>query len=113
MSGGHFGWGHYWDDVDGQWGDAELNELYHDLFCGGEFSVRDYGGLFKSLDFYLSGDICESDYRGIVRRFKDKWFHRTPRNRIAFYEKRLQESCDRFKQELGLMSDQDDESIAS
>ncbi len=26
-------------EADGKWHDNELDELYHDLFCGGEFSV--------------------------------------------------------------------------
>lgn len=102
MSGGYFGWNHSWDDVEGRWQDEELDELYRDLFCGEDFSVRGYGGLFQSLDFYLSGDTDESDYRDAVQRFKEKWFHRTPRNRVEFYENKLQATCDRYKRELGL-----------
>ena len=102
MSGGHFGWNHMPDDLDGEWRDEEINELYRDLFCGGDFSVRGYGGLFQSLDFWLSGDIEESGYRDAVARFKAKWLGRTPKNRVAFYENRLQEACDRYKRELGV-----------
>lgn len=101
MSGGHFGYSYHPENLDGQWRDEEINELYHDLFCGGEFAVRDYGGLFQSLDFYLSYDTSEEDYREAVARFKAKWFHRTPKNRVEFYRNKLQERCDELKRELG------------
>lgn len=87
--------------ADGRWRDEELNELYHDLFCGGDFSVRGYGGLAQSLDFYLSDDTDEEDYREAAARFKAKWMHRTPRNRVEFYRGRLQEYADRLKREMG------------
>lgn len=89
------------DMADGKWRDEELNELYHDLFCGEEFSARGYGGLCLSLDFYLSGDTCEEDYREAVKRFKAKWFHRTPKNRLEYYQNKLQERCDELKREMG------------
>lgn len=88
------------EEADGRWEDEELNALYHDLFVGGEFSVRGYGGLAQSLDFYLSGDICEDGYREAADAFKAKWFLRTPKSRVEFYERRLQEACDRYKREL-------------
>lgn len=62
----------------GKWEDDELNELYYDLFIGGEFAVRHYGGLCQSLDFYLSDDICEEGYLRKLARFKAKWFGREP-----------------------------------
>ena len=102
MSGGHFGYGYNHYDLDGQWCDAEINELYSDLFCSGEFAVRDYGGLYQSLDFYLSSDTDEEDYRDAVKRFKDKWFKKTPKNRVEFYRARIQEYADRCKAELGV-----------
>ena len=80
--------------------DEELNELYHDLFCGGEFAVRDYGGLAQSLDFWLSDDTGEESYREAVKRFKAKWFKRTPKNRLEFYRDKLQQYCDKMKEEL-------------
>lgn len=89
--------------ADGRWCDEELNELYRDLFIGGEFSVRGYGGLCQSLDFYLSSDIGEDSYREKLMRFKAKWFGRTPRNRVAYYERKIQECADRCKAELGLI----------
>lgn len=107
MSGGElFGyrWPDLWPDLseaDGKWRDEELNELYHDLFCGGKFSVRGYGGLAQSLDFWLSGDTEEEDYRDAASRFKAKWMHRTPRNRVEFYQRKLQEYADRLKKEMG------------
>ena len=101
MSGGHFGYGYYPDELDGQWSDEEVNELYHDLFCGGDFSVRGYGGLYQSLDFWLSSDTSEEDYREAVAKFKAKWFHRTPKNRVEFYQGKLQDYCDQLKREMG------------
>lgn len=89
------------EGADGKWEDTELNELYHDLFIGGEFSVRGYDGLCQSLDFYVSGDTCEESYRDAVKRFKAKWFHRTPKNRLEYYQGKLQEHCDKLKAEMG------------
>ncbi len=89
-------------EADGKWHDNELDELYHDLFCGGEFSVRGYGGLAQSLDFWLSDDTGEEHYRDAVARFKAKWMHRTPRNRVEFYEGKIQAYADKCKVELGL-----------
>ena len=86
--------------ADGKWQDEELNELYHDLFCGGEFAVRDYGGLAQSLDFYLSDDIDREGYLEAVQRFKQKWMHRTPKNRTEYYQRKLQEYADKLKSEL-------------
>ena len=101
MSGGHFDYGYHPENLGGTWCDEEINELYHDLFCGGEFAVRDYGGLFQSLDFYLSYDTSEEDYREAVKKFKAKWFHRTPKNRVEFYQGKLQDYCDQLKREMG------------
>ena len=101
MSGGHFGWNYMPDDLDGVWRDEEINELFSDLMCGGEFSVRGYGGLFQSLDFWLSSDIGEESYRKAVDAFKKKWMHRTPRNRIEFYQRKLQDYADKLKREMG------------
>ena len=101
MSGGHFGWNYMPDDLDGEWRDEEINELYRDLFCGGDFSVRGYGGLFQSLDFWLSGDIDEESYREAVSQFKTKWMHRTPRNRVEFYQQKLKDYADKLKKEMG------------
>lgn len=91
----------YFDGADHKWQDEELNELYHDMFCGEEFSVRGYGGLCQSLDFYVSGDIDEKEYREAADRFKAKWMHRTPKTRVEFYQRKLQEYADRLKREMG------------
>lgn len=101
MSVGHFG---YWavpDELDGAWMDEEVNDMFRDLFLGGEFSVRGYGGLMQSLDFALSGDIGEEGYREALGRFKAKWLGRTPDDRLEFYQAKLQERCDQLKRELG------------
>lgn len=123
MSGGHFEC-YGMSDVDGRWRDEELNELYFDLFGGGgcyrsrpfgkvyydreprrcEFGPRG-GGLFESLDFHLSGDMNEDEYREEVARFKAKWFRKTPRSRVKFYQDRFREYAEeimrQFEDELG------------
>lgn len=88
------------EEADGKWQDEELNELYSDLFCGGEFAVHGYGGLAQSLDYYLSGDIDRSDYLDYLQEFKRKWFKRTPKNRTEYYQRKLQEYADKLKDEL-------------
>ena len=100
MSGGHFGYSYSPQDLEGEWRDEEINELFNDLMCGGEFSVRGYGGLLQSLDFWLSADTEEESYRDAVSRFKAKWFRRTPKNRLEFYQNKLQECADRLKREM-------------
>ena len=89
------------NEARGKWRDEELNELYDDLFINGRFSVRGYGGLAQSLDFYLSGDIDEEDYRSAATAFKQKWMHRTPRTRLDYYQGKLQEYADKLKAEMG------------
>ena len=124
MSGGHFDtWngGTDYEMLHGEWCDEELNELYDDLFgkmyyrktiTGREvysdgkssFGPRG-GGLFESLDFWLSGDTTEESYLDDVRRFKQKWFKRTPKNRVDYYKDKFmeyaQEIMDKFAEELG------------
>lgn len=121
MSGGHFDC-YGMSDLDGEWRDEELNELYFDLFGAGygayhsrpfgkvyydreprrcEFGPRG-GGLFESLDFFLSGDTTEEDYREDVKRFKDKWFRKTPRNRIKFYQDKFREYAEEIMQQFEL-----------
>lgn len=100
MSGGHFNYASLPYELEGAWRDEEINELIEDLFFSGEFSVRGYGGLLQSLDFWLSADTCEEDYRKSVAAFKQKWFRRTPKNRVEYYQAKLQERCDELKKEL-------------
>lgn len=110
------------DELCGEWRDEELNELFFDLFGGGwrgykgqfwtrredrecEFGPRG-GGLFESLDFWLSGDTCEESYRDDVRRFKRKWLSKkTPSNRVEFYQRRFETYArgimKKFMEELG------------
>lgn len=89
------------DEAAEKWQDEELNELYHDLFMGEEFSVRGYGGLCQTLDFYLSDDTSEEFYRKQVAAFKKKWMRRTPKGRVEFYQEKLQKYADRLKMEMG------------
>lgn len=97
MSGGHFGYDAVSYEVDGAWRDAELNELVGDLFFNAEFSVRGYGGLLQSLDFWICGDIGEGDYRDAVRRFKEKWFEGSREERLKGY---VDDKIERTRREL-------------
>ena len=90
--------------LDGEWRDEEVNELVSDLFVNGTFAVRGYGGLLQTLDFWLSGDVSEEDYREAVARFKRKWLGRTPKKRAEFYQDILQRRCDELKRELAAMA---------
>lgn len=108
MSGGLYSvYGLDCSDVD--WRDHELNELWSDLTHGKEFSVRGYDGLLQSLDFFECSDIDREDYMEAVQRFKRKWFHKTPRNRVEFYRGVIQRCADECKQELGLDGGRDEQ----
>ncbi len=101
MSGGRF---NYTNDsvryeMEGEWLDAEINEMFYDLFCAPLWGNRD-GGLATALDFFLSGDVCEETYREYAEKFKDKWLGRTPDERARFYADKLQERCDELKTEM-------------
>lgn len=133
MSGGHF----YNCDPSqvgraycGEWQDEEINALFFDLFGAGwegwryPFSGREriceFGrtwagngnGLAEALDLYLDGDITEEDYREQVERFKKKWLvKKTPKNRVAFYQKAFREYAEdimkKMEAELGGADDGD------
>lgn len=92
---------------DVEWNDKELNELWQDLTANGEFSVRGYGGLLQSLDFYECGDTDEDDYREAVQKFKAKWFGRTQKNRVEFYKRKIQEYADKCKEEFAIQPKED------
>lgn len=101
MSGGHF---NYINEtvsyeMQGQWHDEELNELFYDLFCAPLWPHRE-GGLATALDFWLSDDVGEETYRKYVKAFKEKWFNRTQEDKIEFYQRKIQERCDELKAEL-------------
>ena len=129
MSGGHFNIypTQVGDEYGGQWCDAELNELFCDLFGNGYERYRGpygngslrkmqfgrvwssdkySGGLAETLDLWLSCDIDEEDYREQVAAFKDKWFRRTPRNRVEFYTEEITDVInamrDKALMEMGL-----------
>lgn len=108
MSGGHFDYREDPDEVrrGGGWRDREVEALVDDLFGpgysnhnGSEFGPRG-GGLLQSLDFWLSGDTSEEDYRDDLKRFKDKWFRRTPKNRVEFYKQELRDEADKILKEF-------------
>lgn len=97
MSGGHFGYDAVSYEVDGAWRDAEIDGLVSDLFFSAEFSVRGYGGLLQSLDFWLSADIGEEGYRDAVSRFKAKWFEGSRSERLKGY---VDDEIERTRKEL-------------
>lgn len=103
MSGGYFEYenSHLAYEMEGRWQDEELNELFYDLFCADLWGNRS-GGVATALDFWLSGDITEEKYREHVKKFKDKWFGRTDEQRVAFYQDKMQEYCDKLKYELSV-----------
>lgn len=101
MSGGYFDYSNYPDVIMGRggWRDHEIDELAQDLFgrCDGkpdEFGARGIGGLASCLDFWLSCDYSEEAYRDAVKKFKEKWFLRTPRNRVEFYKDLMREHAE-------------------
>ena len=102
MSGGHFNYANYniGYTMEGQWRDEELNELFDDLFVGNSSDFR-HGGLAGELDYWLSGDTGPEDYRECVTKFKQKWFSRTPKDRVEYYQNKLQDYCDKLKKEMG------------
>lgn len=84
MSGGHFDWKNYGigEFMGGEWRDAELNELFDDLFVKSIGSDREDGGLAGTLDYYLAGDYGEDTYRDEVSKFKEKWFGQSRAERL-------------------------------
>lgn len=114
MSGGYFNYeeGKVRNTFNEVWEDAELNQLFCDLFgeniwedhsISTTFGVRntiDAGGLVEVLDFYLSGDIDEEDYRVQVKEFKNKWLRRSAKDTTDFYKEKLQEYCDKLKKDF-------------
>ena len=136
MSGGHFYISptQIGDEYGGQWHDAELNELFCDLFGNGYeryrgpygngiprkmrfgrvWSSDEYsGGLAETLDLWQSYDIDEETYREQVAAFKDKWLKRTPKGRVDFYRREIGDVIDAMRdralEELGLAGPGEDD----
>lgn len=73
--------------------DRLLSELVYDVFC-----------LLSSLDYWLSGDVSETQYRDDVKQFKKKWL-KAPSEELVTREierttQELQEVLDTFKVDL-------------
>lgn len=85
----------------GRMRDEEMNELIADLCAYGRYETQDQVGPLMALEFWVADDWGEEAYRESVRRFKEKWFGRTPEDRVEFYQNKLQERCDELKAELG------------
>lgn len=116
MSGGHFDTcpAQVGDSYGGCWEDAELNELFRDLFGNGWESYRGgfgvgrprkmefgriwaddrcSGGLAETLDLWKSDDIDEETYREQVSRFKRKWLaKKTSKARAKFYADEIEDA---------------------
>lgn len=59
--------------------DRELSEMMYDIAC-----------LLHGLEWSDSGDIGEDAYKEYKKKFKDKWFKRTDKDRIEAYKHDLQ-----------------------
>ncbi len=73
--------------------DRLLSELVYDVFC-----------LLNSLDYWLSGDTSESQYRADVKQFKKKWL-KSPSEELVTREiehttAELQNTLDTLKADL-------------
>ena len=66
--------------------DKELSELIFDVFC-----------LLNSLDYSLSGDTCDEDYRKDVKYFKAKWLNQTQDERV---KREIDKSLKEIEEEL-------------
>ena len=111
MSGGHFNYvnNSIGYEMEGQWENPVLNELFYDLFCAHNYGQR-YGGLALMLDFYLSGDIDEQDYRDAVDSFMNKWFKD---NNVVdtvtkdYIDKKIEDTRQMLYNECGFTANQD------
>ena len=74
--------------------DAELDDLMADI-------VK----LSHDLEWYLSGDTVQNDYRESVKQFKNKWFKQSREQRLVGY---VDKKIDNLKNELYLLIDEDD-----
>ena len=74
-------------DAVGMMGDAELDELIHDVSI-----------LLRNCEWWHSSDICEEDYRKSVASFKAKWFGNST-NRSERLEKLINEMIDQVRKE--------------
>lgn len=66
--------------------DEEISELLFDMFC-----------LVHSYNWCSNDDISEEQYRADVKTFKDKWFKRTPEERI---ESEIDKSLEEVRAQL-------------
>ena len=62
------------EECEGAMYDDEMNDMITDL-CE----------VLHDLEWWQSGDKCESEYRDTVQRFKDKWFHGDRTERFKGY----------------------------
>lgn len=87
MSGGSYNYGYSTVEYTyvGEMKDTELNEMMKDLV-----------EVLHDLEWWISGDIGEEQYRETVTKFKSKWFKR----RKCDIEELVNEEFEKKKQEL-------------
>lgn len=109
MSGGHFDYAQYItrEAFEGQFCDAEINDLFYDLFCAPLWGSRT-GGLAEALDLWQAGDIGGDAYREEIMKFKRKWFEQSRLKHLKGYvDQHCEELHDQLITELNL--EQEDE----
>lgn len=79
------------EEAVGMMGDAELDELMHDI-----------SNLLRDCEWWHSGDICEEDYRKSIARFKAKWLGKSA-NRSERLERLINERIDQVRKECRLL----------
>jgi hypothetical protein len=74
------------EELVGQMHDAELDDLMKDIVT-----------LVHDLEWWQSGDYCESDYRDTVKWFKKKWFADSRDERLKGY---VDDAIEKLKTEM-------------
>lgn len=74
------------EELVGQMHDAELDDLMKDIVT-----------LAHDLEWWQSGDYCESDYRDAVKWFKEKWFVNSREARLKGY---VDDAVEKLKTEM-------------
>ena len=88
MSGGSYNYSYarIEDTYCGRMYDAELDAMMTDLV-----------DVLHDLEWWQSGDYGEESYRKSAKKFKDKWFNRSRKDRLTEI---VEQKCDALKEEL-------------